>query len=71
MPNLLSRLAGKTLPAEVPAHEVPEQLDFMAQGWVPGAVPPTLKGKTNYGEQPPALALAITDAGWKALGVGG
>lgn len=66
--ELLRKFASAKLPIRlVIAEEFNGAKDLAAMGFLKLAVPPMKKGRETYGQQDPALVLAITPSGKRAI----
>ena len=66
--ELLRKFSSTKLPIRlVEAEEFNGARELAAKGYIKLAIPPVQKGKHTYGQQDPALVLAITPAGKLAL----
>jgi hypothetical protein len=66
--ELLARFAAQKMPVRpADADEFKGAQALAAKGYIKLAIPPVQKGRDTYGQQAPALILAITPAGKRAL----
>ena len=66
--ELLRRFVAQGMPVRlVTAEDFKGAQALAAMGYVKMAMPPMKKGKETYGKQAPALVVAITTAGKRAI----
>ena len=66
--ELLGRFAASKMPVRlVTAEDFQGAQALASSGLIKLAIPPIKKGRDTYGQQDPALVLAITPAGKKAM----
>ena len=68
--ELLRKFASSKLPVRLSAaEEFNGAKELAAMGYIKLAIPPMKKGRDTYGQQDPALVVAITPSGKRALTV--
>ncbi|RQO56943.1 hypothetical protein DBR47_16725 [Paucibacter sp. KBW04] len=66
--ELLRKFAATKLPIRILAAEEFNGAEQLAKlGYIKLAIPPMKKGRNTYGQQDPALVLAITPSGKRAI----
>lgn len=66
--ELLRRFVAQGMPVRlVTAEDFKGAQALAAMGYIKLAIPPMKKGKDTYGQQDPALVLAITPTGKRAI----
>ena len=66
--ELLRKFASAKLPVRIlAAEDFNGAKELAAMGYIKLAIPPMKKGKDTYGQQDPALVLAITPSGKRAI----
>ena len=66
--ELLRRFAEQGMPVRLAAaDEFKGAQALAAMGYIKLAIPPMKRGRDTYGQQDPALVLAITPAGKRAM----
>ena len=66
--ELLRKFASATLPVRlITSEDFNGAKELAAMGYIKLAIPPMKKGKDTYGQQDPALVLAITPPGKRAI----